>query len=190
MIKLDKSLINTIEAFLLTAGRPLTVSEIRELLNEKEESIELGKIRQTLSEIEERHRNTSLCLSEVASGFRLQVKDELSESLSSLWSEKTRLSRSLMETLAIIAYRQPVTRGDIEDIRGVQVSTKIIRNLLDKNWIKISGHRDTPGRPAMYVTTKNFLDDLNLTRLSDLPELPEIEQEEQTIINTDQAQTG
>ena len=95
-----------------------------------------------------------------------------------------------METLAIIAYRQPVTRGDIEDIRGVQVSTKIIRNLLDKNWIKISEHRDTPGRPAMYVTTKTFLDDLNLTRLSDLPELPEIEQEEQTIINTDQAQTG
>ena len=82
MIKLDKSLINTIEAFLLTAGRPLTVSEIRDLLNEKEESIELGKIRQTLGEIEERHRNTSLCLSEVASGFRLQVKDELSESLS------------------------------------------------------------------------------------------------------------
>ena len=190
VIKLDKSLINTIEAFLLTAGRPLTVSEIRDLLNEKEESIELGKIRQTLGEIEERHRDTSLCLSEVASGFRLQVKDELSESLSSLWSEKTRLSRSLMETLAIIAYRQPVTRGDIEDIRGVQVSTKIIRNLLDKNWIKISGHRDTPGRPATYVTTKTFLDDLNLTKISDLPELPEIEQEDQTIINTDQAQTG
>ena len=101
-----------------------------------------------------------------------------------------RLSQAAFETLAIIAYRQPVTRGDIEDIRGVQVSTKIIRNLLDKNWIKISGHRDTPGRPAMYVTTKTFLDDLNLTRLSDLPELPEIEQEEQTIINTDQAQTG
>ena len=92
-----------------------------------------------------------------------------------MWSDKTpRISKALMETISIIAYKQPVTRGDIEDIRGVTVSTRSIRTLLERNWIKVSGHRDVPGRPALYVTTKNFLDDLDMKNLSDLPQLPDI----------------
>jgi segregation and condensation protein B len=97
-----------------------------------------------------------------------------------LWNEKSpRVSKALMETISIIAYKQPVTRGDIEDIRGITVSTRIIRSLLERNWIKVSGNKDVPGRPALYVTTKDFLNDLNLKNISDLPELPEREEVEE-----------
>ena len=125
--------------------------------------------------LEERYINTSIEIQEVASGYRLNIKQEHSSSLGNIWNDKTpRISKALMETISIIAFKQPVTRGDIEDIRGVSVSTRCIRSLLERNWIRVSGIRDVPGRPALYSTTKDFLDDLNLKSISDLPELPEI----------------
>jgi segregation and condensation protein B len=114
-------------------------------------------------------------LKEVASGFRFQVKQELSEWIAKLWEERPpRYTRALLETLALIAYRQPITRGDIEEIRGVGVSSNIVRTLLDREWIRVVGHRDVPGRPAMFATTKQFLDYFNLKSLQDLPPLSEI----------------
>lgn len=172
---MNKSLINSIEALLFGAGRPLTLSEIRNILNNNGGTIELSDIKKSLNMLEERYINTSIEIQEVASGYRLNIKQEHSSSLGNIWNDKTpRISKALMETISIIAFKQPVTRGDIEDIRGVSVSTRSIRSLLERNWIKVSGTRDVPGRPALYSTTKDFLDDLNLKSISDLPELPEI----------------
>ncbi len=172
---MNKSLINSIEALLFGAGRPLTLSEIRNILNNNGGTIELSDIKKSLNMLEERYINTSIEIQEVASGYRLNIKQEHSSSLGNIWNDKTpRISKALMETISIIAFKQPVTRGDIEDIRGVSVSTRSIRSLLERNWIKVSGSRDVPGRPALYSTTKDFLDDLNLKSISDLPELPEI----------------
>ena len=117
---------------------------------------------------------SSLEISEIASGYRLQIKQSFSPPLLIYGMRRTpRISKALMETISIIAYKQPVTRGDIEDIRGVSVSTQSIRSLLERNWIKVSGFKDAPGRPAFISTTKEFLDDLNMKNLSDLPDLPE-----------------
>ena len=172
---MNKSLINSIEALLFGAGRPLTLSEIRNILNNNGGTIELSDIKKSLNMLEERYINTSIEIQEVASGYRLNIKQEHSTSLGNIWNDKTpRISKALMETISIIAFKQPVTRGDIEDIRGVSVSTRSIRSLLERNWIRVSGTRDVPGRPALYSTTKDFLDDLNLKSISDLPELPEI----------------
>lgn len=160
---------------MLGAGRPVRISEVRSILASDGLSVELSDIKKSLNALEERYVETSLEIKEVASGFRLQIKDCHSTSLSHLWNDKTpRSSKALMETISIIAYKQPVTRGDIEDIRGVTVSTKIIRSLLERNWIKLSGYREVPGRPALYVTTKDFLDDLNLKSISELPDLPDV----------------
>ncbi len=172
---MNKSLINSIEALLFGAGRPLTLSEIRNILNNNGGTIELSDIKKSLNMLEERYINTSIEIQEVASGYRLNIKQEHSSSLGNIWNDKTpRISKALMETISIIAFKQPVTRGDIEDIRGVSVSTRSIRSLLERNWIRVSGTRDVPGRPALYSTTKDFLDDMNLKSVSDLPELPEI----------------
>ena len=172
---MNKSLINSIEALLFGAGRPLTLSEIRNILNNNGGTIELSDIKKSLNMLEERYINTSIEIQEVASGYRLNIKQEHSSSLGNIWNDKTpRISKALMETISIIAFKQPVTRSDIEDIRGVSVSTRSIRSLLERNWIRVSGTRDVPGRPALYSTTKDFLDDLNLKSISDLPELPEI----------------
>ncbi len=172
---MDNNIINTIEAILLGAGRPVRISEVRSILASDGLSVELSDIKKSLNALEERYVETSLEIKEVASGYRLQIKDRHSTSLSHLWNDKTpRSSKALMETISIIAYKQPVTRGDIEDIRGVTVSTKIIRSLLERNWIKLSGYREVPGRPALYVTTKDFLDDLNLKSISELPDLPDV----------------
>ena len=172
---MNKSLINSIEALLFGAGRPLTLSEIRNILNNNGGTIELSDIKKSLNMLEERYINTSIEIQEVASGYRLNIKQEHSSSLGNIWNDKTpRISKALMETISIIAFKQPVTRGDIEDIRGVSVSTRSIRSLLERNWSRVSGTRDVPGRPALYSTTKDFLDDLNLKSISDLPELPEI----------------
>lgn len=167
-------LINTVEALLFGAGRPLRISEIRSLLEIEGLVAELSDIKKCLNELEMRYIESSLEISEIASGYRLQIKSAFSPALTHLWNEKTpRISKALMETISIIAYKQPVTRGDIEDIRGVSVSTQSIRSLLERNWIKVSGFKDAPGRPALYSTTKEFLDDLNMKNLSDLPDLPE-----------------
>ena len=172
---MNKSLINSIEALLFGAGRSLTLSEIRNILNNNGGTIELSDIKKSLNMLEERYINTSIEIQEVASGYRLNIKQEHSSSLGNIWNDKTpRISKALMETISIIAFKQPVTRGDIEDIRGVSVSTRSIRSLLERNWIRVTGTRDVPGRPALYSTTKDFLDDLNLKSVSDLPELPDI----------------
>ena len=171
---MNNEVVNTIEALLFGAGRPLRLSEIRSLLDNSGISEDLASIKKSINLIEERYQNTSLEIKEVSSGYRLQIKESYSPCLSSLWNEKApRISKALMETISIIAYKQPVTRGDIEDIRGVHVSTSSIRSLLEREWIKVSGFRDVPGRPALYVTTKQFLDDFNMKTISSLPELPE-----------------
>lgn len=171
---MNNEVVNTIEALLFGAGRPLRLSEIRSLLDNSGISEDLASIKKSINLIEERYQNTSLEIKEVSSGYRLQIKESYSPCLSSLWNEKApRISKALMETISIIAYKQPVTRGDIEDIRGVHVSTSSIRSLLEREWIKVSGFRDVPGRPALYVTTKQFLDDFNMKSIFSLPELPE-----------------
>ena len=181
---MNNLIINSVEALLFGSGRPMRLSEIRNILENSGTKTELSEIKQAINDLEERHANTSLEVQEVASGYRLQIRQEHSSSLSILWNEKSpRMSKALMETISIIAYKQPVTRGDIEDIRGVSVNTRSIRNLLERNWIKISGYKEVPGRPALYVTTKDFLDDLNLRSLNDLPDLPELENQEEDILS-------
>jgi len=181
---LNNLIINSVEALLFGSGRPIRLSEIRNILENAGTKAELSEIKQAINDLEERYTNTSLEVQEVASGYRFQIRQEHSSSLSILWNEKSpRMSKALMETISIIAYKQPVTRGDIEDIRGVSVNTRSIRNLLERNWIKISGYKEVPGRPALYVTTKDFLDDLNLRSLNDLPDLPELENQEDDILS-------
>ena len=173
---INNKIVNTVEALLYGAGRPLRLSEIKSLLEIDLGQLELSSIKMALNSLEERYEKSSIELNEVASGYRLQVKEEFSPCLSSLWNDKSqKISKSLMETISIIAYKQPVTRGDIEDIRGVNVSTQTVRTLLERDWIKVSGYRDVPGRPALYATTPNFLNDFNLKKVTELPSLPEIE---------------
>jgi len=163
-----------IEALLLAADRALSLDEIRSVFDEGERS---GRdaLRQALAALDEDCGQRGVELKEVASGYRLQVRRELAHWVNRLWEEKPpRYTRALLETLALIAYRQPATRGDIEDVRGVAVSTAIIRTLLDREWIRVAGHRDTPGRPELFVTTRRFLDYFNLKSLEELPPLDEI----------------
>ena len=177
---MKENIINSVEALLFGSGRPMRLSEIKNILENTGLDVELSDIKRSINELEIRYEKTSLEIKEVASGFRLNINENYSSSLSLLWNEKApRVSRALMETVSIIAYKQPVTRGDIEDIRGITVSTRIIRSLLEKNWIKVSGYRDVPGRPSLFITTKDFLNDLNLKSISELPELPELEETEE-----------
>ena len=177
---MEQKVTNHVEALLFGSGRPMRLSEIKSILENTGLIVELSEVKRSINDLELRYEGTSLEVNEVASGYRLQIKEDHSQSLSSLWNEKApRVSKALMETISIIAYKQPVTRGDIEDIRGITVSTRIIRSLLERNWIKVSGYRDVPGRPALYVTTKDFLNDLNLKSISELPELPEIEENQE-----------
>ena len=150
---MNTEILNSVEALLFGSGRPMRLSEIKNTLENTGLVTELSEIKQAINNLEERYLNTSLEIHEVASGFRLQIKQKHSASLSILWNEKSpRVSKALMETISIIAYKQPVTRGDIEDIRGITVSTRIIRSLLERNWVKVSGHKDVPGRPALYLS--------------------------------------
>jgi len=170
----SENLTNIVESILFGAGRPMRLSEIRSLLGTQNIDAELSKIKIAINALEERYLSSALEIKEVASGFRLQIKNEYGDYLYPLWNDNSnRLSKALMETVSIIAYKQPVTRGDIEDVRGVSVSSQMIRSLLDREWIKTTGYRDAPGRPALYETTKIFLNDLNLKTLNDLPPLPE-----------------
>ena len=170
----SENLTNIVESILFGAGRPMRLSEIRSLLGTQNIDAELPKIKIAINALEDRYLSSALEIKEVASGFRLQIKNEYGDYLYPLWNDNSnRLSKALMETVSIIAYKQPVTRGDIEDVRGVSVSSQMIRSLLDREWIKTAGYRDAPGRPALYETTKIFLNDLNLKTLNDLPPLPE-----------------
>ena len=164
-----------IEALLFSSSRPLNEKEIMSAF-ELRSPPSSREIKDALKAIEEKYSGNSIELVKVASGYRLRIRQEYSSWVAKLWEAKPqKYSRALLETLALIAYRQPITRGEIEEVRGVSVSSQIIRTLLDRSWIKVVGHRDVPGRPALFSTTKDFLDDLNLSKLSDLPELPEIQ---------------
>jgi segregation and condensation protein B len=164
-----------IEAAILAADGPLSIQQLGEIFEER--SVPNLEIKQALAEIQKSCEGRGFELRKVASGYRFQIRVEYSDWVSRLWKEKTpRYSRALLETLALIAYRQPITRGDIEDVRGVSVSSNIIRTLIERDWIKIVGYREVPGRPALYATTKAFLDYFNLERLDQLPTLQEIKE--------------
>lgn len=164
-----------IEALLFSSSRPLSEKEILSAFDLRSPPTS-NEIKEALKSIEDKYSENSIELVKVASGYRLRIRQEYSSWVAKLWEAKPqKYSRALLETLALIAYKQPITRGEIEEVRGVSVSSQIIRTLLDRSWIKVVGHRDVPGRPALFSTTKDFLDDLNLSKLSDLPELPEIQ---------------
>jgi segregation and condensation protein B len=167
-------LVQIIEGALLAAGKPLTVAQLAELFEEHERP-ENGALREALQEVAARCEGRGFELQEVASGFRFQVRQSLSPWVARLWHERPqKYSRALLETLALIAYRQPITRGEIEEIRGVAVSSNIIKTLHEREWVRVVGHRDVPGRPAMYATTRSFLDYFNLKTLDQLPALAEL----------------
>lgn len=163
-----------VEAALLAAGRPLNIDQLKGLFDGRT-APEKAEIRAAIATLNEEYEERGIVISEVASGFRMQVKSAMSDRLHKLWEERPpRYSRALFETLALIAYRQPITRGDIEEIRGVSVSSNIIRQLLERDWVLVVGHRDVPGRPAMFGTTKGFLDYFSLKKLDDLPPLADL----------------
>ncbi|WIO73314.1 SMC-Scp complex subunit ScpB [Porticoccaceae bacterium LTM1] len=163
-----------VEGALLAAGRPLDIQHI-EALFEEDQCPEKDDIRQALEEVAVDCAGRGFELKKVGSGYRFQVRQELSQWINRLWEEKPqRYSRAVLETLSLIAYRQPITRGDIEEIRGVSVSSQIIKTLLEREWVRVVGHRDVPGRPSLYATTRQFLDYFNLSSLDELPPLGEL----------------
>ena len=166
---------NILEAILLAADRALTVVQFEALFELDEERPTRDEIRKALHEMAEDYATRGYELKQVASGFRLQVKQEYAIWVGRLWEEKpARYTRALLETMALIAYRQPITRGEIEEVRGVSVSSNIVKTLLERDWIKVLGHKDVPGKPTLYGTTKEFLDYFNLKSLDQLPTLAEI----------------
>lgn len=173
-IEIDANIKNIVEAILFAANRAMTTRQIQQVFPESEQP-ELKDIQAAVDAIMLDYGSRPVGLKKLASGYRFQVKEGMSPWISRLFEEKPpRYSRALLETLSIIAYRQPVTRGEIEDIRGVSVSSHIVRTLLDREWIRIVAHKEVPGRPALYGTTKLFLDYFNLAALDELPTLEEI----------------
>jgi len=163
-----------VEAALLAAGRPLSIDQLQRLFDDNAMP-EKSQIRQAISSLLEDYEGRGLTLKEVASGFRIQIDGSMADRLQKLWEERPpRYSRALFETLALVAYRQPVTRGEIEEIRGVTVSPNIVRTLIEREWIRVVGHRDVPGRPEMFGTTRQFLDYFGLKSLDELPPLADL----------------
>jgi segregation and condensation protein B len=163
-----------IEAALLAASQPMTVAQLGELFVEEDE-VDRAQIAMALEMLAEDSQGRGIELKEVGSGFRYQVRQDVHPWVSRMWSEKpSRYSRALLETLALIAYRQPITRPEIEQIRGVVVSSNIVKTLEEREWVRVVGHRDVPGKPALYGTTRTFLDYFNLKSLDELPPLSEI----------------
>ncbi len=175
LLEVDVEIKRIVEAILFAANRPMTCKEIQQVFPEIEQP-DLPVIQAAIEDIAEEYQQRPIELKQVGSGYRFQVKQELSRWVSRLFEEKPpKYSRALLETLAIIAYRQPVTRGDIEDIRGVSVSSSIIQTLLDREWVRVVAHKEVPGRPGLYGTTKQFLDYFNIKSLNELPTLQEIQ---------------
>ena len=171
----SEQLKNIIEAALMTSQGTMSVARFLSLFEKDAEQPDKADIRAALTELQEEYKDRGIELKEVSSGFRFQVRSEYADWVNRLFDEKPqRYSRALLETLAIIAYRQPITRGEIEDIRGVSISSSIIKTLQEREWIRVVGHRDVPGKPELLATTKTFLDYFNLKKLSDLPSLAEI----------------
>ncbi|PTB85539.1 SMC-Scp complex subunit ScpB [Pseudidiomarina aestuarii] len=161
-----------IEALLFVAEQPLNESQLAEQVESQQ--ITKKQIRDVLDELQRDYQERGVQLRKVASGYRFQTRAELGDIISNLWQEKpTKYSQALLETLALIAYRQPITRGDIEEIRGVSVSSQIMKTLQERGWIKVVGQREVPGRPQLYATTPEFLDYFSLQDLAELPDIPE-----------------
>ena len=180
-----KKLKQIIEAALMASGEVLSIESLQLLFDDYEKP-KSPAIKKALESLMEDFSDRGIELVEVASGYRLQVRKEVAPWVTRLWDEKPqRYSRALLETMSLIAYRQPITRGDIEDVRGVAVSSQIIRTLLDREWVRVVGHRDVPGRPAMYATTKEFLDYFSLKSLDELPSLDEIREMDDANQNLD-----
>lgn len=168
------SLKNIIECLLLVSDEPLSISQLVKILDDKNPTKK--QIEQAIQELNNDYENKAIHISQVASGFRFQAKDGLETYISKLKDKGTnKFSKAFLETTAIIAYKQPVTRGDIEDIRGIAVNTNIIRTLLELEWIKIVGHKESPGKPELFGTTPKFLDYFNKNKLSDLPEISDVD---------------
>lgn len=163
-----------IEAALLAAGRPLSVDQLQNLFDGRMAPAKKD-IRAAVAALNDEYKDRGIIVAEVASGLRVQVKPAMANQLQKLWEDRPpRYSRALFETLALIAYRQPITRGEIEEVRGVSVSSNIVRSLLERDWVRVVGHRDVPGRPEMFGTTKTFLDYFGLMKLDDLPPLADL----------------
>jgi segregation and condensation protein B len=166
---------HVVEAALLAAGRPLTLDRLGELFAAKGGGPDRATLKRVVEALATDYAGRGIELKEVATGYRVQVKRSMSDWLQPLWEERApRYTRALLETLALVAYRQPITRAEIEEVRGVVVSTNIIRTLLERSWIRVVGHRDVPGKPAMFGTTKEFLEYFGLKKLEELPTLAEI----------------
>lgn len=164
-----------LEALFAASDKPLSINSIFDLFAGDLQQPDKDDIRKAIHELTSQYENGGMELKQVASGFRLQVKPAYESWVSRLWQQKPpRYSRALMETLALIAYRQPITRGEIEDIRGVSVSSNMIKTLQEREWVKPLGHKDVPGKPTLYGTTREFLDYFNLKSLNELPTLAEI----------------
>ncbi|MCH7822892.1 MAG: SMC-Scp complex subunit ScpB [Proteobacteria bacterium] len=163
-----------VEAALLAAGRPLNIDQLQGLFDGRMEP-QKSDIRTAIATLNDEYEGRGISIAEVASGFRVQISVAMADQLHKLWEERPpRYSRALFETLSLIAYRQPITRGDIEEIRGVSVTPNIIRSLMERDWVRVVGHRDVPGRPEMFGTTKSFLDYFGLKKLDDLPPLADL----------------
>ncbi|MBY6064720.1 SMC-Scp complex subunit ScpB [Pseudidiomarina sediminum] len=163
-----------IEALVFVAEAPMNVQQIVDHFLAHGRDVSRQQVRNVLAELQSDYQERGIQLQQVASGYRFQTRAELGGIIAGLWQEKPpRYSQALMETLALIAYRQPITRGDIEEVRGVSVSSQIMKTLQERGWVKVVGHREVPGRPQLYATTSTFLDYFNLTDLSELPAIPE-----------------
>src|SRR5450755_3935034 len=172
----DQYVRNVIEAALLAAGRPLASDELVTLFDERDGS-NADEVRAAIEALRSDYETRGLELVEVASGFRIQIRASVAQPVSRLWQERpTKYSRALLETLALVAYRQPITRGEIEQIRGVAVNPNIIKTLLERSWIRVVGHRDVPGKPELLGTTREFLDYFSLQKLDDLPTLAQLKE--------------
>ena len=170
---MERKLSEILEALLLSASRPISIDDILKVFEDPKPSKD--EIRKALNQIDQDCLTRGIELKKVASGYRLQVKQSLSQYIAKLWEEKPqKFSKATLETLSLIAYKQPITRGEIEEIRGVSVGTQLIRGLMERGWVKIVGQRDVPGRPSLYSTTKEFLDYFGLQHLRELPELPSL----------------
>jgi segregation and condensation protein B len=167
---------NVVEASLLAAGRPLSLEELISVFDERDGSVG-DEVAGAIAALAEEYATRGLELLEVASGYRVQIRASVAQPVARLWQERpAKYSRALLETLALIAYRQPITRGEIEQIRGVAVNPNIIKTLHERNWIRVVGHRDVPGKPELLGTTREFLDYFNLKRLDDLPTLAQLKE--------------
>jgi segregation and condensation protein B len=170
---------NVIEAALLAAGRPLTADELISLFDERD-GFNAEEVHTAIAALRAEYETRGIELMEVASGFRLQIRTAFAQPVSRLWQERpAKYSRALLETLALVAYRQPITRGEIEQVRGVAVNPNIIKTLLERGWIRVIGHRDVPGKPELLGTTREFLDYFSLKKLDDLPTLAQLRELEE-----------